>query len=202
MLHRDGRCPANHSSVWVPLCHGWVIGPSSIYACSNGLHAAFTSQDAYPVSPAGPLQRCPYNYQPSASTVVLPPGKRWVENQSHQQLRSTEKMNVAVLNQPKMQRKISLPLQRERVREREWAKPESSGALPKPLEACDRSLFYPSTREIGSMCLIHSWTVSDSNSYLYRDAVKHIRIEWFVLYIYTHRHTHTHIYTLLTALAL
>lgn len=35
------------------------------------------------------------------------------------------------------------PAKREREREREWAKPESSGAWPKPLEACDRSLFYP-----------------------------------------------------------
>lgn len=61
-----------------------------------------------------PLRRCPHNYQPSASTVVLPPGKHSMGNQSHQQLRSTEKMNVAVLNQPKMQRKISLLLQRER----------------------------------------------------------------------------------------
>lgn len=74
---------------------------------------------------------------------------------------------------------------------KEWAKPESSGALPKPLEACDRSLFYPSTREIGSLCLIHSWTVSDSNSYLCRDAVKHIRIEWFLLH--TQAHTYTYI---------
>lgn len=81
-----------------------------------------------------------------------------------------------------------------REREREWgkecAKPESSGVLPKPLEACDRSLFNPSTREIGSMCLIHSWTVSDSNSYLSRDAVKHIGIEWFVLQTQAYTPTH------------
>lgn len=75
------------------------------------------------------------------------------KNQSHQQPRSTEKTNVAVLNQPKM-RKENKPAAAKR--EKEWAKPESSGALPKLLEACDRSLFYPSTREIGSLCLIHS----------------------------------------------
>lgn len=147
---------------------------------ANDLHAAISSRDA-----------CPYNTIPTATSHQLLQSYYLLASvESHQQQRSTEKMNLAVLNQPKMQRKISLPLQREREREwgREWAKPESSGALPIPLEACDRSLFYPSTREIGSMCLIHSWTVSDSNSYLGRDAVKHIRIEWFVL----HRHTCTH----------
>lgn len=71
---------------------------------------------------------------------------------------------------------------------KEWAKPESSGALPKPLEACDRSLFYPSTREIGSLCLIHSWTVSDSNSYLCRDAVKHIKFHWVICLAHTGTH--------------
>lgn len=87
--------------------------PPTISVCC-GLHAAFTSRDACPVSPAGPYNAVPHSYQPSASTVVLPPGKHSMENQSHQHLRSTEKMNVAVLNQPKMQRKISLPLQTER----------------------------------------------------------------------------------------
>lgn len=82
---------------------------------------------------------------------------------------------------------ISLPLQRERERGKEWAKPESSGALPTPLEACDRSLFYPPAREIGSMCLIHSWTVSDSNSYLCRDAAHKSDLS------HTHIHTGRHI---------
>lgn len=34
------------------------------------------------------------------------------------------------------------PAPSEREGGKEWVKPESSGVLPKPLEACDRSLFY------------------------------------------------------------
>lgn len=83
----------------------------------------------------------PPTYQRSASTVVLPPGKHSMGDQSHQQQGSLEKMNVAVLNQPKMQRNKAYPFT-EREGGKEWAKPESSGVLPKPLEACDRSLFY------------------------------------------------------------
>lgn len=88
-------------------------------ACSLHVTRCVSSQSCRPLR----------NYQPSASTVVLPPGKHSRENQSHQQLRSTEKMNVAVLNQPKMQRKISLPLQRERGREK-------SGRSLNRLERC------------------------------------------------------------------
>lgn len=77
--------------------------------------------------------------------------------------RPTEKMNVAVLNRQKMQEE-NKPAPTKREGGKEWVVPGSSGVLPKPLEACDRSLFYPSTREIGSLCLIHSCTVSDSNN--------------------------------------
>lgn len=185
-----GWCSANHSAVGVPLYGGWVIGPPSISVCWNGLHAAFTWHGVFPVSPAGPYNTIPtttsYQHQQSYYLLARIQWKIGATSNWDRQ----EKMNVAVLNQPKMQRKISLPQQREREWGKEWAKPESSGALPKPLEACDRSLFYPSTREIGSLCLIHSWTVSDSNSYLCRDAVKHIRIEWFVLHTQAHTHTH------------
>lgn len=206
------QCPPDASQRWmvssifpavgVPLLQ---LSPSSISACWNVLHGVCTSRDASPVSPAEPplplFSAIPTTYQPMGSSVVLPPGKQWVENQSHQHLRSTENVNVAVLNLPKIQKKISPPLQRERQWGREWAKPESSGALPKPLEACDRSLIYPSTREIGSMCLFHSWTVSDSNSYLCRDAIKHIR-NWVICLIYLYTNTHTDTHTLLSALAL
>ena len=70
-----------------------------------------------------PLQRDHHSYRPSAP-VVLPPGKHSMENQSHQQPRSSEKMNVTVLNQPKMQKKISLPLQREGKSGRSLNRPE------------------------------------------------------------------------------
>lgn len=124
---------------------------------------------------------------PAVSRTTSKQARKW----SHQQPASTlEKTNVAVLNQPKNGKEYK-PAPAKRERGNEWATPDSSGALPKPLEACDRSLYYPSTREIGSLCLIHSWTVSDSNSYLCRGAVKYLKFEWFVLHRHTHKHTHS-----------
>lgn len=169
-------------AVGVPLLQ---LSPSSIPACSNGLHAVCTSRDASPVSPTTPPPHTPvrplFSAIPTTTSqwdlqlFYLLASDEWKPG-AHQHLRSTEKVNVAVLNLPKTQEEKSPPLQRARQWGREWAKPESSGALPKPLGACDRSLIYPSTREIGSMCLFHSWTVSDSNSYLCRDAIKHVKI--------------------------
>lgn len=113
-----------------------LLSPVVKAACMQSSRRTMRIQSVLP----GVVYNTGHSYQPSPS-VVLPPGKHSVGNQSHQQPRTTEKTNVTVLNQPKMQRKKSLPLQRERERKsgKEWAKPESSGALPKPLEACDRS---------------------------------------------------------------
>lgn len=126
----DGVQRASHSAVGAPLCCGWVICPLSPFVKTACMQPSRRTMRVLPA---------PYNATPA--TTSHQHRQSYYLLASHQQPRSTEKMNVAVLNQPKMQRKVSLPRQREREWGKEWAKPESSGALPKPLEACDRSLF-------------------------------------------------------------
>lgn len=99
-------CPANHRSAYLlPLSH---LSPTSVSLWSNGLHAAFASTpDVCLGIPSGPCDRIPTTTTSHQhQRPLLPPDTHAAENQSHQQPRPAEKTNVAVLNQPEMQRKI------------------------------------------------------------------------------------------------
>lgn len=155
-----------------PLLHSFK-GP----ACS--LH--FTSR-ASSLSPYNAKPPTPRAISISSRTTSWQGFRR---KQSHQQPGERRRKSVSQFSvSQKMRMEMCPPHQRERGRVK------SERRLNRR-EACDRSLFYPSSRDTGFLCLIHSWTVSDSNSYLFRDAVKHIRIEWFVLLTHTYRWTHT-----------
>lgn len=86
--------------------------------------------------------------QPKPS-VAAAPGRRSVEQ--HQQPNQDLKKTNVVFSSKGI--KIAEESKLQRGRRHGWPTPGSPGALPKPLEACDRALFYPSTREIGSCVL-------------------------------------------------
>lgn len=82
-------------------------------ACSLHVTRCVSSQSCRP------LQHYPHNYQQSASTVVLPPGKNSMENRSHQQLGSTGENECRSFESAKnAEENKPAPTKRERVRER------------------------------------------------------------------------------------
>lgn len=111
---------------------------------SSTLRAVFSSWDASLSGPPATLS--PRQPKPS---VAAAPGRRSVEQ--HQQPNQDLKKTNLVFSSKGI--KIAEESKLQRGRRHGWPTPGSPGALPKPLEACDRALFYPSTREIGSCVL-------------------------------------------------
>lgn len=114
-------------------------------ACSLSLYLRFHSRCVCgqsllwpPLQPPTPHLNTP---QHLVTRAVGTPGTTSTQAHREQERRA----RASVLHQPKVQEenKACLPPQRVREgggREKVWAKPSgSAGALPKPLEACDRS---------------------------------------------------------------
>lgn len=129
--------------------------PGEAYICAPVLFHAPSSSPCMQFSAHG-MQRqsfflsAPATLSPPATTSrqspQLPAGAQWSNTSNHQDVKKKNAVSESI--GIKKQRKVSQPL--PRGRRHEWPTPGSPRVLPKPLEACDRALFYPSTREIGS----------------------------------------------------